>query len=367
MKKDKKNQYGQFFTENNLVKFVLEKTNNIKNIKGDILEPSFGEGAFLKELINYEVNIDAFEIDDKLSSNIKSDKLNELYNDFIFNNFDKKYDFIIGNPPYIELCYSFYNEQLQEKIKNDYINISKGRLNLVHIFIYKSLNLLKDDGVISYLLPSSILTSPYYKDLRKIIYQQCEVEYLNEDVNFKNVAVKVCLLILRKKENTKKYFYLNNDNYFITENYNKFSNLTTLEEQGFKVKVGNIVWNQKKSILSDNENDNFLVYSHNINIDNISLTNRNNNLERKQYIKTDITYKNCIIIPRTISKKIKYSLILNNEKYVFENHTLLILNDDIDKLLNFYNKLKLGEYNDILLSFFNSSNLSTKEILSIPY
>jgi hypothetical protein len=71
-------------------------------------------------------------------------------------------------------------------------------------------------------------------------------------------------------------------------------------------------------------------------------------------------------MPRTISKKIRFALIENNQ-YIFENHVLVISNKDKDKLLLFYKNLKYGLYNNLLLSFFNSSNLTVSELLSLPF
>ena len=94
----------------------------------------------------------------------------------------------------------------------------------------KSFELLNDDGIIAYLLPSAILTSPTYKHIRKEIYQNFNVEYIKEDVRFPNVAIKVCLLVIRKSKNNGKYFYINNDNYFLMENYLNFKQTKTLKE-----------------------------------------------------------------------------------------------------------------------------------------
>ena len=318
-------------------------------------------------MVNYKnVQIDAIEIDEDHFNNYKNESVS-LYNyDFIKFNTDKKYDFIVGNPPYIEICYSFYSKIQQELIKKQFKGISNGRVNLVHIFMKKSFELLNDDGIIAYLLPSAILTSPTYKHIRKEIYQNFNVEYIKEDVSFPNVAIKVCLLVIRKTKNDGRYFYINNDNYFLMENYLNFKQTKTLKDYGFNVSIGEIVWNQEKELLTDDVNNNVLIYSDNIEYDSLNLTAFRKG--RKRYI-TDkqVKYKNCIIFPRTVSKKIKFYFVKDNQNYIFENHVLVLTNPDLDMLTKFYDNLKSGIYDELLNSFFNSSNLTKGELLSLPF
>lgn len=360
-----KSEYGQFFTAEDMCKKVIDIVNNIKPLTGDVLEPSFGNGNFIKYLSLYDVNVDGVEIDETHFNSYKNSNVN-LYNEDFLLYENKMYDFIIGNPPYIELCYSFYDKKIQDQIKKKYKGISNGRINLVHIFMKKSMDILKEDGIIAYLLPSAILTSPTYKNIRAEIYNNYNVEYLIEDVSFQNVAIKVCLLVIRKNKTNDNYFYLNNDNYFIMKDYNKFDKTNkTLKDSGFNVSIGEIVWNLNKEKLND-VSGNILVYSSNIDRNKLELI-VNNNKEKKQYIQdVDIKYQNCIIFPRTVSKKIKYYYVENNTNMVFENHVLVLTHENKAMLDKVYENLNNGIYDDLLVSFFNSSNLTKGELLSLP-
>jgi adenine-specific DNA-methyltransferase len=367
--KSKEGKYGQFFTVSEMCDDVLNIVDNIKEIGGDLLEPSFGSGNFIDSIVNNEYkfnSIDAVEIDTENFLKYKNSNKNiNLYNlDFMKFNSDKKYDFIVGNPPYIELCYSFYDDVDQKEIRAKYKGISNGRVNLVHIFMRESFNMIKDDGVIAYLLPSSILTSPVYKGIRKEIFDNFDVVYLDEDTKFGGVAIKVCLLIIRKIKNTGKYIYLNNDNYFIMKDYDKFECTKTLKDYNFSVNIGDIIWNNNKEKLSNVDCDKILIYSSNIKYNSLELLNN----KRPQYIIDSLVrYKNCVVFPRTISKKINFHYIENNKKYVFENHTIIVSHEDKHKLDLFYKNLKNGLYDVLLNSFFNSSNLTKSELLSLPF
>lgn len=364
--KSKEGKYGQFFTDIIMCDEVLEIVNSIKPIGGAILEPSFGTGNFIESLMKYNFDVvDGVEVDTEKFNGYKNDRVNLYNDDFLLHEFKRKYDFIIGNPPYIEVCYSFYDSIRQEEVKKKYSGLSNGRLNLVHAFMKDSMENLNDDGIIAYLLPSSVLTSPIYKGVRESIYNNFDVVYLKEDVSFSGVAIKVSLLIIRKTENTGKYFFISNGNYFIMSDYEKFIGTKTLKDFGFDVSVGDVIWNNKKDILSKNStNNNILLYSSNIKYDGIILENN----KRLQYIDSDnITHKTGIVFPRTVSKKVKFFYIENNDKYLFENHTLVLINKDKSLLDKFYLRLKSGFYNELLNSFFNSSNLTKGELLSLPF
>ena len=81
----------------------------------------------------------------------------------------------------------------------------------------------------------------------------------------------------------------------------------------------------------------------------------------------EVRYTNCIIFPRTVSKKIKFYFVKDNQNYIFENHVLVLTHPDLDMLEKFYKNLKSGIYNELLNSFFNSSNLTKGELLSLPF
>lgn len=367
------NKYGQFMTQDKLVDFVLDKVNKINKIKGNILEPSFGKGAFINGLLKYDYDkIDAYEIDDKIYNqvHINKDKVNLYLDDFILSSISDKYDHIIGNPPYVETNYSYYKPEQINKFKKQYKEVSNGRLNLVHMFIAESYNLLKDNGYLSFLLPSVILTSPYYKKLRKYIYDNFNIEYVKNDVSFDGVTIKVSLLIMKKiKDASDKYFVNYDNNYYITEEYENYpKHNRTLRDLGFNVNIGNICWNHHKDEITDDSNYTPIIYTKNI-VNNevklgISLDKKG---EKKQYIKdNNIRYKDFIALPRTTSNKTKVLFIKNNNKYQVENHLLIITHSDIKQLEKLH-KMFMNEKVDKYIKLFNtSSTISVKEILSIP-
>lgn len=365
MGKSKKAKYGQFNTEKNECQFTINQIKKYFEIKGTVLEPSFGSGNFVSELKKYKVDIDCYEVDKNVFHPIEN--TNSYLGDFLFTTFNKKYDFIIGNPPYIELVYSFYNDEEKNELKSQYPSEKRGRVNLVHFFMDKSFDLLKEDGVIAYLLPSTILSSPWYNDIRKKIYEEYTVVDIICKIPFREVSIDICLLILQKKVDSEhKNILLKNGLYVLTKND---SNGTTLKEKGFDCQIGNILWYKNKEILTDVPTDRILIYSNNIKDGKIILSDklRSKIVGKKQYISSEIsiTIKDCIVMPRVVSKNMRFSLIKNNKCFLFENHVMIITHDDSKMLDELFEKIKNKSLS--FENYFNSSNITVNEILNFEY
>ncbi len=250
---DKKN-CGSFYTRSNdIIDYMI---NNVQ-IDEDthILEPSCGSGLFLIEIIKIiknnskELNkalllkkifknIEANDIDSMAckiteanilcsliedikdvyiqNNGFKLPKL-KIYNyDFCYKNINNKYDVIIGNPPFVTL-YGRRSRNMTEE-KRAYFNTFKfvvdkkknNKFNLSMFFIENSLDLLKKNGKLSFILDISFFEDAYM-DMRKYLLDNYTIEELTTNVNgFENVASnQIILTILNKKSDVQdnvKYF-----------------------------------------------------------------------------------------------------------------------------------------------------------------
>ena len=276
-----KSEYGQFFTKDSLVNLVFDRiTPHIQNVE-NILEPSFGEGSFLVKTLELfpNSNVDAYEIDPDIYRPIKGVKT--FLGDFLFTQIDKKYDLIVGNPPYIELVYSFYDEQKQKEFKQIFHKTGRGRINLVHAFFDRSFELLNEDGIIAYLLPSTILSSPWYLDIRKNISENFTICDVVEDVKFEGVSIQVSLLVIKKSKSETKNFFLNDNTYQISQKICEDSGLT-LKELGFEVGIGQYCWSHyKEKVTNDLNLGKRIIYSSYIGKDALEFKEIKNPLKKK--------------------------------------------------------------------------------------
>jgi len=112
MKKAKK--LGQYFTPDYVADFMIGLSKVPKSAK--ILEPACGNGVFLKLLKDkgYK-NVIGYEIDNTLEP-ITDAKI--IFKSFVSEKIDKKYDLIVGNPPYIR--WKNLDQELKDELeKND--------------------------------------------------------------------------------------------------------------------------------------------------------------------------------------------------------------------------------------------------------
>jgi adenine-specific DNA-methyltransferase len=170
----KKKKLGAFYTDNVLVNFLTEKI--LINNPNRILEPSFGDGIFIKNLYkrNYNNEIVGIEIDKKTFKEIKinNNKLKLINKNFLEYNENKGFDAIIGNPPFVRTRF------LPSEQKKISVNYYKNILNLKSLsdpsiwllFVYHSLNLLNKNASIGLILPYDFTFVNYAKPLWKKIF-----------------------------------------------------------------------------------------------------------------------------------------------------------------------------------------------------
>ena len=132
-----KKELGQVFTKKEQVEEMISLIENT----GSILEPSAGNGAFYNSLpkertigieIDKEVAPEGVEIKDFFTEN-------------------RKFDTIIGNPPYL------MNKEILPETKKLLPNVLNSQANLYMFFIWRCLDLLEDNGELIFLVPRDFI------------------------------------------------------------------------------------------------------------------------------------------------------------------------------------------------------------------
>ncbi|WP_288622714.1 N-6 DNA methylase [uncultured Brachyspira sp.] len=330
----KRKKLGQYFTPKSIRELLLSKLPKKDN--ADILDPACGSGEFLLSCKKYFKNpiLYGFDIDKKLINIASKLVKNASIKNFDFLNIDinkKKYDYIIGNPPYFEL-------KLNEEIKRKYFDIIKGRVNIFSLFIKTGLDLLKDGGYLAYVVPPSMNNGAYFSKLREYIIKNSSLEYLHiidGADNFHLANQKVMLIILKKTNSKKssKYIFKKNGITIFTEDKNflnkSYKNTVSLKEIGYRVKTGSIVWNEhKEKLTNDKNNSTLLIWASNINNGKIIIGYTKGKPQYIKNISNDLIIKSRVVVVNRItgsSKDINIKAAIVNEKeFVCENHVNVI-------------------------------------------
>ncbi|MDR0575064.1 MAG: Eco57I restriction-modification methylase domain-containing protein [Tannerella sp.] len=173
----------------------------------NILEPSIGAGNFLPILIyKYKsvpnVNIDVVDIDknsiELLNELIKkidipdNITINYINTDFLLHSFDKRYDIVVGNPPYMKIT---KEKELLAKYKANIHNDDTN--NIFVFFIEKAISL---GNVVSLIVPKSLINAPEFNKTRVLMakYQIKRIIDFGEK-GFKGVKIETVCFILNTK------------------------------------------------------------------------------------------------------------------------------------------------------------------------
>lgn len=205
---------GGFYTPEPIAEFVLRwGINGSKDF--DILEPSCGDGVFLEQIAKHKFeykSITAVELDEEEAKkaeliNLKNKQI--VIDDFhaYCNHTEKRFDLIVGNPPYIR--YQFFDREQQVEAGDIFIRAGLTYSKLTNAwvsFVVGSSLLLKDQGGrIGFVLPAEILQVSFAQQLRNFIahfYNKINIISF-EKLVFPNIQQEVVLLLCEKNNSNE--------------------------------------------------------------------------------------------------------------------------------------------------------------------
>ena len=380
--KDEKKKNGIFFTPpKTIYENITYLKPYMKNIH-TILEPSCGSCEYilkLKEMYS-DMNITGIERNKTIYDSIKqynSHNTTIIHDDYLSHTFDNTFDLIIGNPPYFVMKKS--------DVKECYYDYFDGRPNIFILFIIKSLRLLQSNGIMSFVLPKNFLNCLYYDKTRKHIFINYSIIDIIEcnDSYIDTQQDTIILIIQNVKPVDNDAFNIHISDYTIfgtKENITMLKTLykhsTTLFDLGFNVSVGNVVWNQCKSILTDNSKETRLIYSSDITNNTLSMKSYSNKA-KKNYIKKEGNNIPLLVINRGYGMgayDFNYCIINEHDNiyYLIENHLICIKyckslskKELIKKYKQIIHSFKNEKTKDFIRMYFGNNAINTTELCKI--
>lgn len=161
------------------------------------------------------------------------------------------FDVVIGNPPYVDIK-ALDNIIVKDLFKN--YHSAENRINLYSIFIEKGYHILKDNGVLSFINPNSILVNSSYASIRKFLINDMTRIVKLPDAVFEDATVETIIFEFQKKSNQRNLEAII---------YNKSEKLSFIDSSRAKT-IDKESWKQ-------NEDYNFNIY---ITAEQLSLINK---------------------------------------------------------------------------------------------
>lgn len=205
-----KKQNGIFYTDLFLARKMLVEL-NITNKDSKIIDPCCGIGSFIHAAVEqgfryiYGLDIDngAVEICKSYFPNVTLKTLDTLSNtpSTILNylKVKEKFDVVIGNPPYAPLSQDTFIDT------DDYLFIRTVKScgdNLFVASLLRAKELVKDGGIISYILPKNFLHVSSYSLLRRELLRDFTIiSIVDLGSYFKNVRGEQIILTIQKIKN----------------------------------------------------------------------------------------------------------------------------------------------------------------------
>ncbi|HHT9139001.1 MAG TPA: Eco57I restriction-modification methylase domain-containing protein [Candidatus Wunengus sp. YC60] len=115
------------------------------------------------------------------------------------------FDVVIGNPPYLSY-YSKFSQKPSESEVSYFVNHfllwpnknKTPRINSIMLFIYKALELLKPGGKCGFVVDNDFLTIKAFREIRRYILENCQIDLIVESAPFPNINIDVSLLLITK-------------------------------------------------------------------------------------------------------------------------------------------------------------------------
>ncbi len=119
--------------------------------------------------------------------------------DFLSFTDDRRFDFIIGNPPW---GYD-YSDLQKEELRNKYKSAHGKSIESYDVFVEQAISNLKMDGVLSFVLPEAILNVKAHRPVREIILNNCDLQYIEYLGNTFDKVQCPCIILQMQYKNKR--------------------------------------------------------------------------------------------------------------------------------------------------------------------
>ena len=330
-----------------------------------------------------------------------------------------RFDFVVGNPPYFKIS------GLSKKLKSAFSESIYGHPNAYGLFIHAGIDMLKTRGKLGFVVPRSMLSGLYFKNLRGFIEKNTAVKGITNiserKKTFDHVLHGTMILILERNKNaddkkvTISSVQSSNDLdihnriavhrnqiiqrlngttvWFVAESVDMYNIINRIikehpllsgQEINCRAKTGQIVWNRAKPLLAGTQQPDTLPLIWATDVRKFGFTFNRMGTSRPCFLKVTSKTKNlivkgpCIMVQRITADE-QYSRIVASlphgfckkqlNGYFVENHLNIIQPSKRGTKTDLY--FLLGVLNSEIVEFFframnGNTQVSATELNLLP-
>jgi len=211
---------GGYYTTPNIAEYLAQWV--MQGETASILEPSCGDGSFLRAMANIEhptlQSVTAIELDEVEAALATGETIEGVETQVINTDFlswaidamerEVEFDAVVGNPPFIR--YQYLEDEMQDLAHQIFdrfgLRFTK-HTNAWVPFIIASIALLRPGGRIAMVIPSEILHVLHAQSLRSFLGHECSKIVLidPEELLFDGALQGAVLLLATKAENEEEH------------------------------------------------------------------------------------------------------------------------------------------------------------------
>lgn len=364
---EERQKHGMFYSDKRVTDRAFAGINVSKDAM--ILEPSCGSGQFLQAIQERDYNmknVTGVELESKPYELAKKfyPEATIIQHDFLTWKAPHKYDLIIGNPPYLTQA-KLKSPTLKETYKSMFGEFYKGTpLDLYILFVIKCIGLLKEGGILSFVIPDAMLSNPSSQKARDYIHKTCTIvraSVMPERNLFKGANVKVMSFVLRRGSSGTTYLFPRSGKLLFThrEEGKKEKEGTPIKNLG-KVSNGallpDVVKKKTPNAFTNTASPETLpiIYGENIRDGKLVFKEEMQGQLKKQYLlksaMKSFTDAPFIVIERTIGGRTKLNMAYVTEgSYFIENHVLMFKSPSIENTKRVFDALNNKEFQEDML------------------
>lgn len=203
---------GSYFTPIDVVNHLMDiLEHSDRFLDSDIIDPCCGTGNFLLAAIKRGVSAEHLYGNDIDPISVTLAKVNLFLNgvqdiallnehfrnaDSLTDTCERTFDIILGNPPW---GYDFSTSEIKNLMK-EYASASKHGTESYDLFVERALRMVREGGIVSYVLPEAILNVRAHSKIRALMRENASVAFVSYIGNAFTRVVCPCVLLGLSKE-----------------------------------------------------------------------------------------------------------------------------------------------------------------------